>query len=109
MASLASFYQPPATNAPALLDSYNQSAGYATTQAGLEQSRGLRDYGNVTLPGIVNDAAARGTFFGGQVGVRADQAKQQQVDQYGDIQNTLNMKLADLRRQGILAATGISL
>lgn len=109
MASLTDFYQPPATNAPALIDSLNESGAQATTQAALEQSRGLRDFSAITMPGIVNDAASRGTFYGGQVGVRGDLAKQQEVDQYGDIQNTLNMKLTDLRRQGILAATGISL
>lgn len=108
MASLADYFQPTA-NGPANQMNFATESDSARSLAGLDQSRVLRDYSNETLPGIVNANAARGTFFGGQIGVQTDLAKEHAGDQYGDIQNSLNMKLANLRRQGILSATGISI
>lgn len=112
MPSLASYYTPPTGNTSALLASNNVESGLATTQAGLDTTRATRDFADITMPGLVNNAAASGDFYGGMLGHQADMAKRTLNDQVGaggDIQNALNQKLADLRRSGILAATGVSL
>lgn len=109
MATLANLTAAPATPLGFTLGNLDITGSNDRVDAGLAQSRLLRDYAQQTLPGIVNDAAAKGTFYGGQVGVRADQAKQGVADQSGDITMQLNRSLAALRRQGVLAASGVSL
>lgn len=109
MASLSDFAPAPSTPIGFTLGDLDLQGSNDRVDAGLAQSRALRDYSQTTLPGIVNDAAAKGTFYGGQVGVRGDKAKQAVSDQVGDITMQLNRQLASLRRQGVLAASGISL
>lgn len=109
MATLADFSAAPTTPLGFTLGNLDIQGSNDRVDAGLAQSRLLRDYSQQTLPGIVNDAAAKGTFYGGQVGVRADLAKQNVSDQTGDITMQLNRSLAALRRQGVAAAAGISL
>lgn len=108
MASLTDLYAPGA-NAPAALAGLDLQASDARTDAGLSQSRLLRNYSDRNLPDLVNRYAARGTFYGGQAGVAADRLKEDTGNQYGDIQRLLDRQLANLRRQGILAATGVTL
>lgn len=89
------------------LSDYGLSASDATADAGLQQSRLLRDYGQSTND-LVNSDAANGSFYGGQIGVQSDRMKQGYSDQYGDVQRNLDRTLAGLRRAGVLAATGSS-
>lgn len=110
MASLADFYQAPSgTPLPFTLANNALDASDATSDAGLQQSRLLRNYASRSLPDMVNRYSARGTVRGGQAGVMADRLKQDVGDQYGDIQIRLNRTLAGLRRAGVLATTGVSL
>lgn len=106
MSSLSDFYQAPTSNLPLTLANNDLAAGDATVDAGVSQQRLLRNYSERQLPDLVNGEAARGTFYGGQAGVRADQLKQDVGDQYGDTSRMLNRYLANTRRNGILAATG---
>ena len=108
MASLTDLYSPGA-NAPAQLAGTALGASEARTDAGLSQSRLLSNYSQRSLPDLVNRYAARGTFYGGQAGVAADRLKEDTGNQVGDIQRMLDRQLAHLRRQGILAATGVAL
>lgn len=108
MASLADLYAPGA-NAPSTLADTNIQAADARTDAGLAQSRLLRGFATRSLPDLVSRYAARGTFYGGQAGAAGDRLKEDVTNQYGDIQRLLDRQLAGLRRQGILAATGVSI
>lgn len=108
MATLADFTAAPTTPLGFTLGDLDLTGSNDRVDAGLAQTRLLRDFSQQTLPGIVNGAAANGTFYGGQVGVRADQAKQGVADQTGDITMQLNRSLAALRRQGVAAAAGVS-
>lgn len=109
MASLSNFYSAPAGNVSQRLADYSLEGSDRATDTGLQQSRLMRDYSERYLPELVGGHAARGTFYGGQVGVQADRLKQDVGDQYGDLQRNLQRQLADLRRRGILAATGVVL
>jgi hypothetical protein len=110
MASLRDFVTTQVSGNPALsLADLGLQASDAATEAGLQQTRLMRDYSTRLLPDLINRHAARGTFYGGQVGLQADQLKEDVGNQYGDIQRRLQQQLADLRRRGILAATGVML
>lgn len=109
MASLNELYTTQGGGAISSLASLGLQASDARVDAGLAQSRLLRNYGQRMLPDLVNRHAAKGTFYGGQIGVQADRLKEDVGDEYGDIQRNLNRALADLRRRGILAATGVML
>lgn len=108
MASLSDIYSPGA-NTPAMLADLNIQAGDARTDAGLSQTRLMRNYSTRALPDLVNRYAARGTFSGGQAGVAGDRLKEDVGNQFGDIQRLLDRQLAHFRRQGVLAATGVSI
>lgn len=108
MASLADFYNPTASFTPTIADIEMQSSD-ARNDAALAQSRNTDQYQKRMLPDLVNHYAARGTFYGGQAGVAADRLKDDVATQNGDIQRMLDRNLAALRRQGILAATGVAL
>lgn len=108
MASLTDFTQAPSTPIAFTLGNLDLTGSDARQDAGLAQSRLLRDYSTRALPGLVNSEAYKGTFYGGQAGVRADQLKQDTGDQYGDITRSLDRQLAALRRAGVLAAAGVS-
>ncbi len=109
MGAISDMYNSQISNVPGTFANIGLSRSDAGTDAGLAQSRLLRNYSTRQLPGIVNSNAARGTFYGGSAGVEADQAKEDTANQFGDIQQQLNRQLANLRRQGILAATGMVL
>lgn len=108
MASLSDYYQPPATPLPFTLANNALEAGDATADAGLAQSRALRNYGTRQLPDLVNRYSARGTVRGGMAGVMADRLKEDTGNQVGDIQRQLDRTLARLRRSGVLATTGVA-
>jgi hypothetical protein len=110
MASLADYYKPPAApNTAALQSAINLTASDARVDAGLAQSRLKSAYATRALPDLVNRYAARGTFSGGQARLQADRLKQDVANEQGDIQRQLNRTLATLRRQGVLATTGIGI
>lgn len=79
----------------------------AASDAGLAQSRLLRNYSQRALPGLANMHAARGTFYGGQAGLDADRLKEDVGDDYGDISRNLTRTMAGLRRAGVLASMGV--
>lgn len=108
MASLADMYRSQSGTIPTISGVLDQESDLQT-DAGLQVSRIGQQFAERTLPGIVNSAAARGSLYGGQVGVRADTAKGSAAEQSADIQRLLARQLANLRRQGILAATGVGL
>lgn len=108
MASLSDIYAPTG-NAPLAIANNDLEAGQASEDAGIGQQRLLRNFSERQLPSLVNANAARGTFYGGQIGVQTDQLKQDVGDQYGDIQRRLNATLANLRRNSVLASMGIAL
>lgn len=108
MAALTDFYTP-GVNAPGAFADLNIQASDARTDAGLSQSRLMRNFSERSLPDLVNRYAARGTFYGGQAGVAGDRLKEDVGNQYGDIQRALDRQLAHLRRQGVLAATGVNI
>lgn len=109
VATLADFTAAPATPLGFTLGSLDLSGSDARTDAGLATSRLLSDYSTRALPSLVNSEASKGTFYGGQAGVRADQLKEDEVNQAGDISRQLGRTLAGLRRQGVMAAAGVSL
>lgn len=108
MASLSSYYS---TQGNAVGDIMNadQQGSDARTDAGLQQSRLLSRFSQRTLPDMRDRFASRGTLYGGQFGVQGDRAKEDTANQYGDVQRMLDRQLANLRRQGIMAATGVML
>lgn len=57
----------------------------------------------------VNSDAAKGTFYSGNAGVRADQLREDLGFQVGDVQRNLSQTLANLTYQRILASVGLSL
>lgn len=85
------------------------ASGLERNNAGLQQTRILRNYSTRALPDLVNNFASRGTFYGGSAGVAGDRLKEDVGNQYGDVQRQLDLRLAQLRRQGILAATGVAI
>lgn len=95
-------------SAPAAIASGELSASDAASNAAVTQGRLLRDYGQQQLPQLVNQQAANGTFYGGQAGVQADNLTQGVNDQYGDVQRQLDQFIANSRRAGVLAATGMA-
>ena len=109
MGSISDFYTTQGGNVPGALANIGMSRSDAGIDAGLAQSRLLSNYSTRQLPGVVNSNAARGTFYGGSAGVEADRLKEDVGNQYVDIQQQLNRHLANLRRQGVLAATGMVL
>lgn len=108
MASLADMYRTQGSAIPTISGVLDQESDLQT-DAGLQLSRIGQQFAGRTLPGIIGAAASRGSLYGGQVGVRADTAKGAAAEQSADIQRLLARQLANLRRQGILAATGIGL
>lgn len=107
MASLSDFVSTQGSgNAPQGLANFALDGSQSRIDAGLAQTRLLRQFSDRALPALVNRYAAKGTFYGGQAGVQSDQLKEDYTNDFGDIQRQLNARLADLRRQGILAATG---
>lgn len=109
MASLSEFYRPPQTPQALTLGSGALAASDATADAGLQQSRALRQWSTQALPSMVNAASSRGTSRAGWTGLRSDWAKEGVSNQVGDIQQQLNRYLAGLRRQGVLATTGVAM
>lgn len=110
MASLSDFYTPQGgTPLPFTLADNALVGSDATSDAGLQQSRIMRNFSQRSLPDLVNRYSARGTARSGWSGVMADRMKEDAGDQYGDIQINLNRTLAGLRRAGVLAATGIAI
>lgn len=91
------------------LGSNNLNASDATADAGLQQSRALRQWSTQTLPSMVNAASSRGSVRSGWTGLRSDWAKEGVANQVGDIQQQLQRYLAGIRRQGVLATTGVAL
>lgn len=110
MASLSDFYQPASGGPQAFTLADNALQGSdATSDAGLQQSRLMRNYATRSLPDLVNRYSARGTARSGWAGVMSDRLKQDTGDQYGDIQQRLERTMAGLRRAGVLATTGVAL
>lgn len=107
MASLSSYWSAPSGNAAKSLADINLQGSDLASDAGLAQSRILRDYSQRNLPALVNREAAKGTFYGGGAGRRADMLKEDTADAYGDITRNLSRQMANLRRSGIMAATGV--
>lgn len=107
MASLGDFYQPQTTPLPFTLANNALTAGDATADAGLAQSRILRNFSTRQLPDLVNRYSARGTARSGWAGVMADRLKEDAGNQAGDIQRNLDRTLSGLRRSGVLAAGGL--
>lgn len=108
MASLNDFYQPAAVSPQFTAAETTAQAGDAATNAGLAQTRLKSLYENRTLPGLVNSESAKGTFMSGGAGTRADQAREDYQNQYGDIGLNLRQNLADLARQRLYAALGVN-
>lgn len=110
MPSLSDYYTPSSNTAlPFTLANNALEGSDATTDAGLAQSRLLRNYGTRQLPDLVNRYSSRGTARSGWAGVMADRLKEDTGNQYGDIQRQLDRTLAGLRRNGVLATTGVTL
>lgn len=109
MASLSDYYQPAGTPLPFTLANNAIQGSDATQDAGLAQSRALRNYGTRQLPDLLNRYSSRGTARSGWAGVMADRLKEDTGNQVGDIQRQLDRTLAGLRRSGVLAATGIAI
>lgn len=109
MASLSDLYNPTAPSGPMSQADVELASSDARTDAGLAQSRLQSNFANRFLPDLSHRYAARGTFYGGQLGVQADRAKEDVANQSGDIQRALDRQLAALRRSGIMAATGVAL
>lgn len=97
------------TSAISTIGDADLGGSLARTDAGLQQTRLLRNYATRSLPDLTHNYAAKGTFYGGSAGVAADRLKEDVGNQYGDVQRALDLKLAELRRQGILAATGVGI
>lgn len=108
MASLSDYLQP-GGNAAAANANYSLESGLASIDAGEQLRRLERNYTSRQLPSLVNMHAARGTFMSGGIGREADMLKQDVGDTTTDINMDLAKTLAGLRRQGILAASGISI
>jgi len=104
MASIGSLPSTPGTD----LSSFLTSAGAdAQAQAGVDTSHSLTTLGQ-NLYGEVNRDAARGSFYSGGAGYRADLLRQGQNWQAASIQRSLSNTMADLARQRIMAAMGIN-
>lgn len=110
MPSLMDFYQP-ISSVPQQFRTgeINVRAGEAAVEGGLQQTRMKRNFETRTLPDLVNREAAKGTFYSGMAGVRADQAKEDYLDRSGDVSRQLQSHLAELARQRIYAALGVSI
>lgn len=107
MASLGDFYTPTGPPAAKTLADNAISAGDATADAGLAQSRIMRNFGTRQLPDLLNRYSSRGTARSGWAGVMSDRLKEDASNQYGDVQRQLDRTLAGLRRSGVLAAGGL--
>jgi hypothetical protein len=99
----------PSWNGPAELSNDAMLSGRASTQAGVDISRAGQQYSDTTLPGLVNAAASRGTFYGGMLPHDVSLAHKSLDNSVSDINTALAQKQADLARAGFLASTGISL
>lgn len=108
MASLLDFYRPAAVTPQFQLAEIGVQGGYATEDAGISQSRMKRNFETRTLPSLVNREAAKGSFYSGGAGVRADQAREDYLNESGDVSRMLQRKLADLSRQRVYATLGVS-
>lgn len=107
MATLSALYSTP--NPFGSLLNMDDAGSDARVDAGLQTSRLLSDFGNRYLPDVQNRYASRGTLYGGQIGAAVDRTKGEVANQQADIQRALDRQLSYLRRQGILAATGVGL
>lgn len=108
MASLSDYYSPPSGRAlPYTLADNALTGSDATADAGLAQSRILRNFSTRTMPDLVNRYSARGTARSGWAGIMADRAKEDATNDYGDVQRQLDRTMAGLRRAGVLATTGV--
>lgn len=108
MATLSDFYQPAAVSPQFQVAEYNAQGTDATTNAGLTQSRLKNQFENRTLPQLVNNEAAKGTFLSGGAGVRADQSREDYQNASGDVGLQLRQTLADLARRRLYATLGVS-
>jgi hypothetical protein len=107
MASLADLFQPTGVAPQFAIAEDNIQGGYASADANLGQKRLSRNY-QQSLQDEANNEAARGSFYSGGAGVRADRTKQNYLDQSSDINRQLQRSLADLARNRIYATLGVS-
>jgi len=109
MASLQDFYSAPGGSPlPIQLQQLQQNEAQSREDSGLTKNRLGVMYGR-GLTNITNAASARGTVRGGQVGVRADQAREDFNYQNSDVDRLLNRHLADLQYNRIMATLGTTL
>ena len=110
MASLADYYSPP-SGPPAgfSLAGLQTQQSQALEEGGIQQSRIMRNFSEYDLPDLINNQAAKGTFFSGTTGVKADRLRQGATDSFGDIGRTVSRTVANLASQGVLAASGIQI
>jgi hypothetical protein len=108
--NLSDIWAPPST--PPLgftLANLNQQQTDVTTDAGLQQSRMIRNFSQYNLPDLVNNQAAKGAFASSATHDKADRLRQFANDDYGDSVLRTGRTVAGLATNGILAAGGIQL
>lgn len=108
MASLADFYQGGLQSPQFAIAELNAQGTDASTNAGVTTARMQRQYETRTLPQLVNREASKGSFYSGNAGVRADQAKEDYLNASGDVTRQLNQTLSQLARQRLYAQLGVT-
>lgn len=107
MASLSDMFQPSAVSPQFGIAEDNIQGGYAAQDAGLASGRLSQQY-QYGMKQEASAEAAKGSFYSGQAGVRADQAKLGYNNQQSDIQRQLQRTLADLARNRLYATLGVN-
>lgn len=84
----------------------------ATTDAGVAIDRATEQYTQQTLPSLVNNSAAAGDAYGGQLNRDVSMAHNAYLDQagpQGDIERKLAQTKAETIANALLATRGISI
>lgn len=107
MSSLSDLMQPSAVSPQFGIAEDNIQGGYASQDAGLASGRLATQYG-IGMKQEASNEAAKGSFYSGQAGVRADQSKMNYNNQQSDISRQLQRTLADLTRNRLYASLGVN-